>query len=98
MTTALTPQQQALADAMSDVSETAYCAGWMDDTEYQVWRLLHGGSRWGMLDAEDLAEELDAVRKALEAAGCWIVWGDDGEEPIPLDEWEKRYAAHKARS
>lgn len=90
----LNPVQQALARAMSDVSEAACFAGWMDGTEYGVWRLLYDGGTWGMADAVTLASELDAVRSAFAVADCWIVWDNDadGQEAVPLDQWERRYA------
>lgn len=44
MLSELTPSQRALAEYMSDLSEDAYCAGWMlggwivfDDTTQETW-------------------------------------------------------------
>ena len=94
----LTPEQRVLAEAMSDVSERAYCAGWMQDTEYEVWRLLHDGGGWGWAEAEYLAPEVEAVRAAFERAGCWIVWDDEHEEqPVTLEKWQPMYEAWAAR-
>ncbi|MER7968085.1 hypothetical protein ABTX35_03560 [Streptomyces sp. NPDC096080] len=93
--TALTPAQSALVDAMSEVSETAYCAGWLDGTEYEVWRLLHGPPRsWGQAGPELLAPALEAVRVAYRAAGCWILWDEaaDGESPVGIERWRGLYA------
>ena len=95
----LTCEQRALAEAMSEVSETAYCAGWMRDTEYDVWRLLHEGGTWGQANADSLAMELSVVRAALEWAGCWIVWDDEHEEqPVSLDQWRPMYEAWAVRT
>ena len=94
----LTSDERALAEAMSDVSELAYCAGWMQDTEYEVWRLLHEGGSWGQADAEHLAPLLADVRAAFDRAGCWIVWDDEHEEqPITLGTWRSKYRAWAAR-
>ena len=93
----LTPDERALAEAMSDVSELAYCAGWMQDTEYEVWRLLHEGGDWGWAREEHLAPELAVVRAAFERACRWIVWDDVHEEqPVALDEWRPMYEAWAA--
>ena len=95
----LTPEQRALAEAMSDVSELAYCAGWMDGTEYEVWRLLHEGGRWGWAGTEHLAPVVAEVRSAFERAGCWIVWDDEREEqPVTLEAWRPLYEAWVART
>jgi len=94
----LTADQRALAEAMSDVSERAYCAGWMDGTEYEVWRLLHEGGGWGWVGAEHLVSEMADVKAAFERAGCWIVWDDDLEEqPITVDDWRQKYEAWPRR-
>ena len=37
----LTPPQRQLADFMSDLSENAYCAGWMSGLEYALWEWRH---------------------------------------------------------
>ncbi|MGW7253591.1 hypothetical protein [Streptomyces sp. NPDC054834] len=96
----LTPEQRVLAEAMSEVSESAYCAGWMDGCEYDVWRLLHEGGDWGMADAEQLAPLLTEVRTARDRAGCWIAWGDDDPDQwaVPLAEWLPRYETWAAAS
>ncbi|MFD8418098.1 hypothetical protein [Streptomyces sp. NPDC059466] len=91
----LTLAQRALAEAMSEVSELAYRAGWMERTEYAVWQLLSTRGAWGQAGAEELAPLLDTVRDAFRRAGCWIVWADDAPDvqPVALAEWRRRYAA-----
>ncbi|MFC8676699.1 DUF6221 family protein [Streptomyces griseorubiginosus] len=90
----LTPTLRALADAMSDVSEHAYCAGWLVDTEYEVWRLLHEeGGRWGQAGPDTLAPLLDAVRAARRRTNFWIV-GDEAvgaEQAITYEAWRPMY-------
>ena len=36
----LNESQQALGDFMSEISEEAYYAGWMEDMEYVMWYAL----------------------------------------------------------
>lgn len=86
----LTYEQAELEDAMSDVSETSYCAGWMHGTEEAVWRLIHEGGDWGMCRWKFNDRELERVRRAMVAADCWIVW-DNGPKPVPLDEWRAQH-------
>jgi hypothetical protein len=93
----LTDDQRALATAMSDLSEAGYHAGWLAGLEYDLWRLLlSGGNRYGQHDLRE--EELSQLRKLTEHCGGWIVFDDTNEEVfVPLDEWQRMYAAHTAK-
>lgn len=47
----LDPAARALADYMSGLSEEAYCAAWMQDLEFELWRALGGGpTTYGRLE------------------------------------------------
>lgn len=96
----LTPDQHALYEAMSDISEDCWCAGWLIGTEFAIWGALQDGDlKWGMgmIDEADL----DRVRALSEKVGGWIrwwelPWTDRGPHFVPMTEWleicEKRKA------
>lgn len=87
----------ALGDAMSAISERSYCAGWMIDCEYEIWRALtepaspHG--RW-------LLEDHDRWHLTLlsKEVGGWVRPSEDNEvdeyERIPMPQWREMYEAH----
>ena len=83
----LTCDQRALADAMSEISEAAYCAGWMDGLEYALWHLLTTGqTRYGQ--SKVTSEELARLRILSERCGGWIIFDEQKDETfVPLDTW-----------
>jgi hypothetical protein len=89
----LNPAQTALAQYMSDLSEEAYCAGWMMGLEYALWQVVLGlRTDYGRLafTSEHVAE----LREFSASCGGWIVFDDEREETwIPRKEWEARFQA-----
>jgi hypothetical protein len=78
---------------MSDLSEEAYYAGWMDGLEYALWEAVTGVRReYGRLA---LTEAHRAhLRELSDNCGGWIVFDDDTEKTwVPLAEWKKRFSA-----
>ncbi len=92
----LTPDQRALAKYMSDVSEEAYCAGWMLDLELALWELVEGHrSSYGLIALTET--QRITLRTLSERCGGWIVFDDDLEETwLPLDNWRRVYSARLA--
>jgi len=92
----LDSQQRALAARMSDISEAAYCAGWMQDLEHSLWRAVaEGPRRYGRMDLteQDVAE----LRRLSAACAGWIAWDEElGELWLPLAAWLARYDPSKA--
>lgn len=90
----LTPEQLLLAEAMSELSENAYCAGWMDGLEYDLWNILSGApQRYGRIEVTGS----DVARlKALSAkCGGWIVFDDEHAETfVPLPRWQEIYGTY----
>jgi hypothetical protein len=81
----MNPAEAALADYMSELSEAANCAGWMEDLEYHLWRAVESGPfRYGRLDLT--AEHTEGLRSLSESCGGWIIFADE-ERFIPLDRW-----------
>jgi hypothetical protein len=84
----------ALETLMSDLSEECCCAGWDAGTPEAVWDLVAGErGRWGVCGfASPEAPALAAIRAVSDSAGCWVGYGEDGRELVPLDEWRERMA------
>lgn len=98
----MTPDQKKLRDFMSNLSEEAWCAGWLHGLEYILWRAVQMGpserNRWFP------PSDLDLLRKGAEEIGGWIVWGaadgtdtDEGNRFVPMDEWLRMFAEDEER-
>jgi hypothetical protein len=90
----LTTPQAELASYMSELSEECYCAGWLIGLEFSLWKAMNtgkGSGGFGCLREFELAH----LRELSEACGGWIVWGKDGEEFVPLEEWKEYYVKHR---
>ena len=97
MASKLTPKQRALADYMSDLSEEAYCAGWMSGLEYALWEAVLGreGAFGRLLFGP---EEVGRLKDLAQACGGWIIFDETkGETWLPMSEWERRFAEWKSR-
>lgn len=71
---------------ISDISETLYYAGWLSHAEYDVYRLMTEGGRWGIGDASQVGEQLGALRSLSERHGVWVCYcSEHGQEPTPLE-------------
>jgi hypothetical protein len=91
MLTDLTPEQRELADYMSELSECAYCAGWMQDLEYALWcAATEGAFRYGRLDLT--SEHIQRLRALSDASGGWIRFDENLEESfVPTVQWVEQY-------
>ena len=83
----LSPEQRALADYMSELSEEAYHAGWMSDLEHVLWRaVMDGPFRYGHLDLSP--QHVQRLKSLSEWCGGWIRFDDTEEESfVPLAQW-----------
>lgn len=86
-----------LADYMSELSEEAFLAGWMQDLELDLWRAVVQGPReHGRLQIT--VEHIARLRELSASAAGWIVFDDEQEEMWhPLPEWEARYEQWKPK-
>jgi hypothetical protein len=91
----LTPDQLKLCEYMSDLSEDAYCAGWMDGLEYALWEALLGlRGAYGWLELTK--EQKEDLRVLSEKCGGWIIFDDEKEETwVAASDWERRFSAWK---
>ncbi len=80
---------------MSELSEEAYSAGWMDGLDYALWEATQGQrSQCGRLVFTELQRE--QLRSLSERAGSWIMFDDQRDEIFPpLKERKNAYAKTK---
>jgi hypothetical protein len=93
----LTPQQLALAQYMSELSEEAFCAGWMECLEFDLWKAVTSGPfLYGCLQLE--ADHIQKLSELSQHCGGWIVFDDEREELfLPMAEWLSRVVRNDAK-
>ena len=73
---------------MSQLSEQAYSAGWIDGLEYALWKaLVEGPCKYGhlLLDGSHVCE----LKRLSQVCGGWICLSKTGREVfIPLTQWQ----------
>ena len=81
-----------LARLMSELSERAFFAGWMDGLEYELWTAVQNGPRtYGQITVD--AHTIAQLRELSARCGGGVRFGDSEQEFVPLAEWERLYAA-----
>jgi hypothetical protein len=93
----LSSDQQALATAMSDISEASYSAGWMLGLEFALWHLLVSGKKkhGRYVLSDDARRTLSSLSSKC---GGWIVFDlKDGEIFISLEDWQRIFAAEASK-
>ena len=87
----LTKSQRALAHFMSELSEEAYCAGWMDGLEYALWHAVATGPReYGRLKITE--DHIDRLKSLSSKCRGWILFDEKKEETfVSLEEWTRIY-------
>jgi hypothetical protein len=85
--TDLTPDQRALAEYMSELSEQAICAGWIGNLEHALWRArIEGPFVYSRLVMTD--EHIAKLTELSERCGGWIVYEPRKEETfVPMEKW-----------
>jgi hypothetical protein len=94
----LEPNARALADYMSELSEEAYCAGWMHDLEYELWEAtLSGPKEYGRLMIS--WAHIARLKLLSAAAGGWIIFDEvEAESLMAIDEWQNHFREWKKAS
>ncbi len=88
----------ALCDAMSEISERCWCAGWMLNVEFFLWAMLEGAPRdYGLVVVPE--EALENLRRLSERAGGWCRWNDEhrDESFVAIDAWRVAFEASLPR-
>ena len=86
------PDWRELAGEMSEISELAFCAGWMDELEYRLWEIVQGGPRnYGQITLTD--DLLHRLRHLFESLQGWVWFNDEleVEEFIEKGRWLNVY-------
>ncbi|OLP06519.1 hypothetical protein BLL52_2755 [Rhodoferax antarcticus ANT.BR] len=89
----LTDAQHDLFDRMSEISEDCFCAGWIHDNEYSIWRVIALGDT--STGYPPMNPRL--VRRCKQLAneiGGWIQWTVDGPQFAPMAHWLAMVAQH----
>jgi hypothetical protein len=91
MIEALEGEIKRLADFMSDLSEEAYSAAWMDGLEYALWYAVENGRMtYGRLDIND--SQILALKDLSDSVGGWVYFDDEVEESyIAIERWTQMY-------
>jgi hypothetical protein len=87
----------ALFRTMSDLSETCWCAGWMDGTEYALWDAVEKNQPvwWGMEEVRQ--RDIDDLRRLRELSGGWWIWDDEHYETfVSIDEMRRMAEARQS--
>ena len=87
----LTLDQRALSDYMSDLSEEAFAASWMDSLEFALWQAVQSGPQeYGRLQLK--IGHLHQLVTLSNKCGGWIYWHPTQEETFsPIEKWEIIY-------
>ena len=87
----LSENQRSLAEYVSDLSDEAYSAQWMDGLEFALWQVVLGERReYGRLLVTE--EQSAKLRCLAEAAAGWIVFDEQREETwVPFVAWESQF-------
>jgi len=88
----LTSRQVALARYMSELSEEAYCAEWMDRLEFDLWNAVASGpGRYGAIELA--SAHIEKLSQLSHACGGWIAFDEKRDEVfVPMDQWLSRFA------
>ncbi len=77
---------EALREAMSDLSEEYYCAGWLIGLEHTLWQCWERAPfKWGFGVVG--TEDADRLRRLHEKAGGWWTTVDHWQRFVTTEEW-----------
>ncbi len=88
-------EAKELMNYMSDLSEEAYCAGWMLNLEYDLWQAVVEGQRgYGQMIIDE--NHIAKLKELSNRCGGWIYFGettDDATEEtfVPMQQWLQMY-------
>jgi hypothetical protein len=92
----LTPHHLALAEYMSELSELAFSAGWMENLEHALWRAVEECPfRYGHLDLT--TEQIEKLKQLSTSCDGWVLFSEDKQETyVPIELWRRLYDSARA--
>lgn len=86
------PKEQ-LSSKIWEISEAGYCAGWVEDIEFHLWKIVLNGSETEFGVKTISEQEIANLRSLSEQSGGWWHWSDEENESVfvSLDEWQVIY-------
>lgn len=93
----LSPQEhyyiaEALERHMSAISEKHYCAGWLSNLEYSLWKIWDAPNKeFGFESVSE--EDCQALKSLHEMCDGWWFWCDSTKrcEFVTTSDWEQMY-------
>jgi hypothetical protein len=84
-----------LIEYMSELSEEAFYAGWMEGLECALWdAVIQGPKKYGVLDIT--TNHISKLKLLSDTCGGWIIFDNEREETfIPMEDWLKIYSSKK---
>ena len=80
-----------LLSLMTGISEEAWCASWLNELEFILWRACHGApAEYGHQTVTPRQAELLRLLSE-EANGWWVYDSDHGPIFVTKEEWLDRY-------
>lgn len=88
-----------LVNAVREISDRCWCAGWMDGIEKTVWQAVLDDRDCGIGQGYVTREELIFIKALAERCDSWVIWGDitHGECEIPLSLWKLIWAKNAGK-
>jgi hypothetical protein len=80
---------------MCDISEDCWCAGWLRDLEFTLWKAVTiGKTDFGFGIRES---DLIRLKHLHEMAGGWWIWeeGAEGNRFVTTEQWLTIFAVHR---
>ena len=92
----LTAAQQRLANYMSELSECAFSAGWIEGLEVALWQALPDKPfKYGSLELT--SAHLNRLTELSTDCGGWIYFDDEDEETfVSFDDWRHQLVRFEA--
>jgi hypothetical protein len=78
-----------LLGPMTGISEERWCAGWLSNLEFILWRARNGEPS-GFEVGSATPRQAELLRLLSEEAGGWWVYEEAGPVFLPMDEWLRR--------
>jgi hypothetical protein len=90
--------RETLLRIMRGISEDCWCAGWLTDLEFTLWKAMGTGkmeSGWGVVEERELLR----MKFLHELTGGWWIWagGDERERFVTTEEWLGILAKHESK-